>query len=157
MTLHSIPAPERRYLVAGHPDLRVAILDVGLACCALEVGAAITAGLLVPEEPGDTDPSGAEVSVLLISGTVTDALAPGVIRAWGRLAEPRLAVSFGACANTGGPYWDAPTVTKGIDQLIPISVYIPGCPPRPEALIAGLARLASIGGLARPERGVESP
>jgi NADH-quinone oxidoreductase subunit B len=120
----------------------VTILDVGLACCALEVGAAITAGLLVPQVSIDTDFHDSVVSVLLISGTVTDALAPGVIRAWAALEEPRLAVSFGACANTGGPYWDAPTVTKGIDQLIPISVYIPGCPPRPEALVAGLVRLA---------------
>ena len=128
--------------MTGHPELRVAILDVGLACCALEVGAAITAGMLVPEVSSDTGGDGCVVSVLLISGTVTDALAPGVIRAWGALEDPKLAVSFGACANTGGPYWDAPTVTKGIDQLIPISVYIPGCPPRPEALVAGLVRLS---------------
>lgn len=138
-----LPPLERRYRVTGHPELRVTVLDIGLACCALEVGAAITAGLLVPQVPIDTDPHGCVVSVLLISGTVTDALAPGVIRAWAALEEPRLAVSFGACANTGGPYWDAPTVTKGIDQLIPISVYIPGCPPRPEALVAGLVRLAA--------------
>lgn len=143
MTLHLLPPLERRYRVTGHPELRVTVLDIGLACCALEVGAAITAGLLVPQVPIDTDPHGCVVSVLLISGTVTDALAPGVIRAWAALEEPRLAVSFGACANTGGPYWDAPTVTKGIDQLIPISVYIPGCPPRPEALVAGLVRLAA--------------
>ena len=128
--------------MTGHPELRVAILDVGLACCALEVGAAITAGMLVPEVSSDTDSDRCIVSVLLVSGTVTDALAPGVIRAWGALEDPKLAVSFGACANTGGPYWDAPTVTKGIDQLIPISVYIPGCPPRPEALVAGLVRLS---------------
>ena len=142
MTLHSLPSLESRYRVTGHPQLRVTILDVGLACCALEVGAAITAGLLVPQESIDTESDGFVVSVLLISGTVTDALAPGIIRAWGALEDPKLAVSFGACANTGGPYWDAPTVTKGIDQLIPISVYIPGCPPRPEALVAGLVRLS---------------
>ena len=119
------------------------MLDVGLACCALEVGAAITSGLLVLEEADDSAPTEPGVNVLLISGTVTDALAPGIVRAWESLASPRVAVSFGACANTGGPYWDAPTVTKGIDQLIPISAYVPGCPPRPEALIAGLARLAA--------------
>jgi NADH-quinone oxidoreductase subunit B len=139
------PATERRYRVSGHPELRVWVLDVGLACCALEVGAAITTGLLVLEEPEDSAVLEPGVSVLLISGTVTDALAPGIVRAWESLNEPRVAVSFGACANTGGPYWDAPTVTKGIDQLIPMSVYIPGCPPRPEALVAGLARLAGIG------------
>ena len=163
MTPIPSPATERRYRVSGHPELRVWVLDVGLACCALEVGAAITTGLLVLEEPKDSavleepkdsavleEPEDSAVlepgvSVLLISGTVTDALAPGIVGAWESLNEPRVAVSFGACANTGGPYWDAPTVTKGIDQLIPVSVYIPGCPPRPEALVAGLARLAGIG------------
>jgi NADH-quinone oxidoreductase subunit B len=138
------PSPdlERSYRVGGHPELRVSVLDVGLACCALEVGAAITAGLLVLEEPIGPGEEIPRFNVLLISGTVTDALAPGISRAWESLADPKMAVSFGACANSGGPYWDAPTVTKGIDQLIPISVYIPGCPPRPEALIAGLAGLA---------------
>ena len=156
MTLHSLPSLESRYRVTGHPQLRVTILDVGLACCALEVGAAITAGLLVPQESIDTESDGFVVSVLLISGTVTDALAPGIIRAWATLEEPRLAVSFGACANTGGPYWDAPTVTKGIDQLIPISVYIPGCPPRPEALVAGLVRLARPAVLTHSDQSGES-
>lgn len=145
MTSSDSPVLERRYRVIGHPDLRVVVLDVGLACCALEVGAAITTGLLVLDEPAGRAGLEPDVNVLLISGTVTDALAPGIVRAWEALDEPRVAVSFGACANTGGPYWDAPTVTKGIDQLIPMSVYVPGCPPRPEALIAGLARLAGIG------------
>lgn len=145
MTYPQPAVPDRRYRVNGHPDLSVSVLDVGLACCALEVGAAITAGLLVLETPEQAQAREARVSVLLISGTVTDALAPGIVRAWESLNQPRVAVSFGACANTGGPYWDAPTVTKGIDQLIPMSVYIPGCPPRPEALIAGLARLAGVG------------
>lgn len=140
-----LPAPERRYRVSGHSDLRVSVLDVGLACCALEVGAAVTTGLLTLETLAQSQECEPQVSVLLISGTVTDALAPGIVRAWEALDDPRFAVSFGACANTGGPYWDAPTVTKGIDQLIPVSVYIPGCPPRPEALIAGLARLARTG------------
>jgi len=142
--IHS-PATERRYRVSGHPELIVSVFDIGLACCALEVGAAISTGLLVLAEPEDAVVLEPRVNVLLISGTVTDALAPGIVRAWESLIEPRVAVSFGACANTGGPYWDAPTVTKGIDQLIPMSVYIPGCPPRPEALIAGLARLAGVG------------
>ncbi len=126
----------RHYSVPGVPGLAVGVLDLGLACCSMEIGAAITAGLLVP---ADNTPS--EAAVLLVSGTVTDAMAPAVLAAWNALPEPRRAVSFGACANTGGPYWDAPTVLKGIDQVIPIEVYVPGCPPRPEALIAGLAEL----------------
>ena len=128
----------RQYRVPGVPGLSVEVLDIGLACCSLEIGAAVTAGLLVPAESDQ-----AQASVLLVSGTVTDAMAPAVIAAWDALPEPKRAVSFGACANTGGPYWDAPTVLKGIDQVIPIEVYVPGCPPRPEALIAGLTELVA--------------
>ena len=130
--------PARQYSVPGVPGLSVDILDIGLACCSLEIGAALTAGLLAPAE---SEVTGSRV--LLVSGTVTDAMAPAVLAAWNSLPEPRRAVSFGACANTGGPYWDAPTVLKGIDQVIPIEVYVPGCPPRPEALIAGLAELVA--------------
>lgn len=128
----------RQYRVPGVPGLAVEVLDIGLACCSLEIGAAVTAGLL---EPAESDQ--AQASVLLVSGTVTDAMAPAVLVAWNALPEPKRAVSFGACANTGGPYWDAPTVLKGIDQVIPIEVYVPGCPPRPEALIAGLTELVA--------------
>lgn len=135
----------RTYQVAADPSLRVQILDLGLACCALEVGSAIATGLLVETgllAPANENASpAAGTTILLISGTVTDALAPAVLRAWEQLPEPKAAVSFGACANTGGPYWDAPTVTKGIDQLVPINIYVPGCPPRPEALIAGLVKV----------------
>jgi NADH-quinone oxidoreductase subunit B len=128
----------RQYRVPGVPGLAVEVLDIGLACCSLEIGVAVTAGLL---EPAESDQ--AQASVLLVSGTVTDAMAPAVLAAWNALPEPKRAVSFGACANTGGPYWDAPTVLKGIDQVIPIEVYVPGCPPRPEALIAGLTELVA--------------
>jgi NADH-quinone oxidoreductase subunit B len=128
----------RQYRVPGVPGLAVEVLDIGLACCSLEIGAAVTAGLL---EPAESDQ--AQASVLLVSGTVTDAMAPAVLAAWNALPEPKRAVSFGACANTGGPYWDAPTVLKGIDQVIPVEVYVPGCPPRPEALIAGLTELVA--------------
>ena len=128
----------RQYRVPGVPGLAVEVLDIGLACCSLEIGAAVTAGLLEPAA-GEL----AQASVLLVSGTVTDAMAPAVLAAWNALPEPKRAVSFGACANTGGPYWDAPTVLMGIDQVIPIEVYVPGCPPRPEALIAGLTELVA--------------
>lgn len=128
----------RQYRAPGVPGLALGVLDVGLACCSVEIAAAVTAGYLEPADDGSALPS-----LLLISGTVTDAMAPGVLAAWHALPEPKRAVSFGACANTGGPYWDAPTVLKGIDQVIPIEVYVPGCPPRPEALIAALAELVA--------------
>ena len=76
--------------------------------------------------------------VLLVSGTVTDVLAPAVQALWATLPGPAYVLSFGACSNSGGPYWDSYSVTKGVDQLIPVDVYVPGCPPRPEALLDGL-------------------
>ncbi len=114
--------------------------DLGLACCALEYAAAT----LRPRVDDDLDllAAGPEVAdVLVVSGTVTDALAPLVLAAWERMPEPRHVLSFGSCANSGGPYWDSYCVTKGVDQLLPVDVYVPGCPPRPEALLDGLARL----------------
>ncbi len=115
------------------------VLDAGLACCVLEFEAAAPATALV-EVPHDA------VVVVVVSGTVTDRLAPAVLalvdaaeHATGQ--RPRV-VSFGACASSGGPYWDSYAVTKGIDQLIEVDLFVPGCPPRPQALRAALDTLA---------------
>jgi NADH-quinone oxidoreductase subunit B len=123
-------------------DWTVWMVDVGLACCSVEVmaaalasGATRAAGRLV-HAPDDH-----HVDVLVVSGTCTDVLAPALRRIWEQLPEPRRVLSFGACSATGGPYWDSYSVTKGIDQVIPVDVYVPGCPPRPEALLQGLTLL----------------
>ena len=129
---------QRVYAVAGHPAIRTHVRDLGLACCAVEFAAAIGRGLLVPAQP-DAPPGTA--AVLVVSGTVTDALAPEVLAAWEALPDPKAAVSFGACSNSGGPYWDSYSVVKGVDRVIPVSTYVPGCPPRPEALVDALVSL----------------
>jgi len=85
-----------------------------------------------------TATSGQQLNVFIVAGTVTDKLAPYVLEAFRDTPLPRRVLSFGACANSGGPYWDSYCVTKGVDQFIPVDVYVPGCPPRPEALLAGL-------------------
>ena len=126
---------ERVYAVAERPDIRIHVRDAGLACCALEFAAAIGRGLLVPVEE---EAAPGTAAVLVVSGTVTDALAPRVLAAWEALPEPKAAVSFGACSNSGGPYWDSYSVTPGVDRVIPVTTYVPGCPPRPEALVDAL-------------------
>ena len=126
----------RRYRLADDPG--VLVTGAALACCGLELASAGARGLLIPEAPGDA----VRASVLVLAGTVTETLAPAVIAAWEALDGPRAAVAFGACASSGGPYWDAPTVVKGGDSLVPVAAYVPGCPPRPEALVDGI-RLAA--------------
>ena len=99
----------------------------GLACCAIEMGAAFAS-------PRQSD-------LLCVSGTVIDKMAPSVRRLWEQMPEPKYVISMGSCANCGGPYWDSYSVTKGVDQIIPVDVYVPGCPPRPEALLEGIVLL----------------
>jgi len=136
---HEQTAAPARYRVVGQ-GLTLSVLDVGLACCAVEFAAAVAGHPdLLPLAPDDDD---AGEQVLVISGTVTDKMAPAVLRHYEQLPQPRRVVSFGSCANSGGPYWDSYCVTKGIDQVVPVDVYVPGCPPRPEALLQGLAALS---------------
>ena len=130
---------------------RLSVFNLGLACCAVEFVAAIARSADLAENatgvPGDgAGMMGASparvVDVLVVSGTVTLAMAAGIEAAYDDLpASSRRVLAFGACATTGGPYWDSYAVVQGVDALIPVDVYVPGCPPRPEALLQGLGEL----------------
>ncbi|MQY06106.1 NADH-quinone oxidoreductase subunit B family protein [Actinomadura macrotermitis] len=118
------------------------VFNFGLACCAIEFIATsmsrhdfIRLGV-IPFAPGPR-----QADLMIVSGTVSDKMAPAVRRLYEQMPEPKYVISFGACSNCGGPYWDSYCVTKGVDQIIPVDVYVPGCPPRPEALLQGIVHL----------------
>jgi NADH-quinone oxidoreductase subunit B len=81
-----------------------------------------------------------QADLLFVVGTITQRQAPILRRVWQQMAEPKWVVSFGACTSSGGPY-DNYAVLQGIDRIIPVDIYIPGCPPRPEAVLDGLIKL----------------
>jgi NADH-quinone oxidoreductase subunit B len=137
------PSPEpARYLVDRGRGYSLSVFDLGLACCAVEfVAASMAHPDLLRLHQDAAEEGRPPVEVLVVSGTVTDKMAPGVRAVYERLPEPRYVISFGSCANSGGPYWDSYCVTKGVDQILPVDVYVPGCPPRPEALVHGLLTL----------------
>ena len=127
--------------VDWYGDGSLYVLDVALACCALEFDVA-SSGAAAPLPPiGDRT-----LLAVIISGTVTDRLAPAVaaiVDGCEQQAGRRpTVISFGACASSGGPYWDSYAVTKGVDQLLAVDAYVPGCPPPPEALSDVLGQLA---------------
>lgn len=122
---------------------RASVLPVrfGLSCCAVEL-------LPLGDPRHDTARFGAEVfrqppaesNLLIVAGTISEKLAPHLRRAWEQMPQPRWAMALGACATCGGPY---PTyaVTQGLDRILPVDVFVAGCPPRPEAFLEGLLRL----------------
>ena len=117
-------------------------LTFGLACCAIEMMQAFATrfdmdrmGIIPRATPRQAD-------CIIVAGRATIKIAPIVRRLWEQMPEPKYVISMGSCATCGGPfYYDNYSILKGIDTVIPVDVYVPGCPPRPEALLHGVLKL----------------
>ncbi|WP_337042385.1 NADH-quinone oxidoreductase subunit NuoB [Emticicia sp. 17c] len=117
-------------------------MGFGLACCAIEMMATYASnydlerfGVFPRNSPRHSD-------LMIISGTVTFKMADRISRLYEQMPDPKYVISMGSCSNCGGPYWEhGYHVVKGVDRVIPVDVYVPGCPPRPEALIGGILKL----------------
>ncbi len=113
----------------------------GIACCAIEMMAAGASrfdfdrfGMIFRASPRQSD-------LMIVAGTVTEKMAPRLKALYDQMAEPRWVIAMGACASNGGPYHDAYNVVPGVDKIVPVDIYLPGCPPRPEALMYAALQL----------------
>lgn len=115
--------------------------NMSTSCCLLEVASAFGPrfdlerfGVLLKSLPTEAD-------LLILSGPITEAMRDEVVQVYRKMQEPKFVISMGSCANTGGMFAESPGVVPGVDAIVPVDLFIPGCPPRPEALIHGILRL----------------
>jgi NADH-quinone oxidoreductase subunit B len=114
----------------------------GLACCAIEMIATAASRFDLSRFGMEVmRPSPRQSDVMIVSGTVTKKMIPIIVRLYNQMPEPKYVLSMGACASGGGPFKEGYNVVDGVDKFIPVDVYVPGCPPTPQALLHGLITL----------------
>jgi NADH-quinone oxidoreductase B subunit len=117
-------------------------LQFGIACCAIEMMASYASTYDLERFGVFPRASARQADVIIIAGTVTFKMAERIKLLYEQMPEPKYVISMGSCSNCGGPYWQhGYHVVKGVDRVIPVDVYVQGCPPRPEALIGGILEL----------------
>lgn len=119
-------------------------ITFGIACCAIEMMAAGGARYDLSRFGYEVfRPSPRQGDLMIVAGAVTEKMAPLVRRLYDQMPEPKYVMAMGSCAITGGPFADSYSVVRGVDKVVPVDVFVPGCPPRPEALIDGFLLLKS--------------
>jgi NADH-quinone oxidoreductase subunit B len=117
-------------------------LSFGIACCAIEMMGSLASTYDLDRLGVFPRPSARQADVIIIAGTVTFKMAERIKRLYEQMPEPKYVISMGSCSDCGGPYWQhGYHVVKGVDRVIPVDVYVQGCPPRPEALIGAILEL----------------
>jgi len=114
----------------------------GLACCAIEMICTAASRYDLSRFGMEVmRPSARQADLMIVSGTVTKKMVPQIVRLYNQMPEPKYVLAMGACASGGGPFKEGYNVVSGIDKYIPVDVYVPGCPPTPQALLNGLITL----------------
>ncbi len=116
-------------------------MTFGLACCAIEMMSTYMAHHDFDRFGVVTWPSPRQSDVMIVAGTVVRKMAEPIRLLYDQMPDPKWVIAMGSCATNGGPYYRSYSVVMGVDQIIPVDVYVPGCPPRPEALMEGIVKL----------------